>query len=115
VDPVKKRLRGDTHVEGTTHQNQRKGYRLPVKLPYSLVAGAVSREFRIHAESINLSKFGMRVRTEAELTSGQTVEVILLEVTPRPVVARVVWVGQPAGSHQFEFGLEYVIPSPRLV
>lgn len=102
-------------MEGTTHQNQRKGYRLPVKLPYSLVAGAVSREFRIHAESINLSKFGMRVRTEAELTSGQTVEVILLVGTPRPVMARVVWVDKATSSNQFEFGLEYITPASRPV
>ena len=102
-------------MDGTTHQSQRKGYRLPVRLPYSLVAGALSKDFRIHAESINLSKYGMRVRTEAELTSGQTVEVILMVGTPRPVMARVVWVDKVATSHQFEFGLEYIIPASRPV
>ena len=95
-------------MNGTTHQNQRKGHRLPVRLPYSLVPG--SNEITIPAESINLSKSGMRLRTETQLSSGQTVEVILLEVTPHPVMARVVWGGIPTSSNLYEFGLEYIIP-----
>ena len=90
------------------HENQRNGRRLPVRLPYSLVFGDGSREVTIHAESINVSKSGLRVRTDSQLLPGQTVAVALLDVTPRPVVARVVWVGQPDGPNQYEFGLEYV-------
>ena len=102
-------------MNGTSHENQRKGHRLPVRLPFSLVVGKGSKEVTIRAESINISKSGMRVRTESQLFSGQTVEVILLEGTPYPVVARVVWVGDPANPNQFEFGLEYVTRSPQPV
>ena len=102
-------------MSGKTQQNQRKGHRIPVRLPFSLVAGKGSKEGTIPAESINLSKSGMRLRSEAQLSYGQTVEVILLEGTPRPVMARVVWGGKPTGSNQYEFGLEYIVPSPRPV
>jgi PilZ domain len=96
-------------MDGGDHQNQRKGHRLPVKLPYSLVSGSGSDAIVINAESINLSKSGMRLRTDSELTSGQTVEVVLLEgASANPVLARVVWVGKSAGSDEYEFGLEYI-------
>lgn len=97
-------------MNADTNQNRRNGYRLPVKLPFSIVAGAGSNEITIPAESINLSKSGMRVKTETQLSSGQAVEVTLLEGTPHPVPARVVWVGEPTGPNQYEFGLEYVTP-----
>jgi hypothetical protein len=98
-------------LDGTSHENERKGRRLPIRLPYSLVVGDGENELVVRAESINLSKSGMRVRTDSQLFPGQTVEVILLEGTPHTVVARVVWVGQPDGPNQYEFGLEYV-PRP---
>ena len=96
-------------------QNERKGHRLPVRLPYSLVASAGSQEITIPAESINLSKSGMRLRTEMQLSSGQIVEVILMKVTPHPVRARVVWGWKATNSNQCEFGLEYIPLSPRSV
>lgn len=99
----------------TTQQNERKAYRLPVKLPYSLVAGAGGQEVTIPAESINLSKSGMRLKTQTELSFGQIVEVILMQGTPHAVTARVVWVWKPTSSNQFEFGLEYVTSSARQV
>jgi len=102
-------------LNGTTHQYHRKGHRLPVKLPFSLVPSAGSKEIAILGESINLSKYGMRVRTETELPSGQIVEVTLLEGTPHPVMARVVWVWKATSSNLCEFGLEYVTPSVRPV
>jgi hypothetical protein len=79
-----------------------------VRLPFSLVAGTGTRKLTFPAESINLSKFGVCLRTETQLFPGQTVEVILLEGRPDPVVARVVWVGKPTGLNQFEFGLKYI-------
>lgn len=102
-------------MNGNSHHSLRKGHRLPVRLPFSLIVGAGSNEFTIPAESINVSKSGMRVRRETQLYSGQTVEVILLEGTPRPIVARVVWAGKPTNPHQYEFGLQYLTPSPRPV
>jgi len=101
-------------LDALTQEFQRNGRRLAVRLPYSLiVAGGGGRDIAVRAESVNLSKTGMRVRSESQLSPGQTVEVVLLEGTPHPVVARVVWVGPSAGSEQYEFGLEYVPrPSP---
>lgn len=95
-------------LDGMTQENQRKGRRIPVRLPYSLVVSDDGNSISIQAESINISKFGMRVRTDSQLFPGQTVEVILLEGAPHPVVARVVWVGQSGDPNQFEFGLEYL-------
>jgi hypothetical protein len=97
----------------TSKQNQRKGHRLPVRLPYSLVTSTVRKETTIPAESINVSKTGMRVKAETELSSGQAVEVILMVGTPRPVMARVVWTEKTPGSNQFEFGIEYITPPTR--
>lgn len=102
-------------MDGTTHEDQRKAHRLPVRLPFSLVAGNGNNGKPIPAESINLSKFGVCVRTETQLFPGQTVEVILLEGTPDPVAARVVRVGKPPGPNQYEFGLEYIPASPHLI
>jgi hypothetical protein len=79
-------------------------------LPYSLVTKAVSEETAIPAESINVSKSGIRVKSETELASGQSVEVILMVGTPRPVMARVVWTEKTPGSNQFEYGIEYSTP-----
>ena len=90
---------------------QRNGRRLAVRLPYALVVGDRGQEITIHAESINLSKTGMRVRAHAELPLGQIVEVTLQGGTSHPVVARVVWVSRPNGPNHYEFGLEYV-PRP---
>jgi hypothetical protein len=81
---------------------------LAVRLPYSLIVGDRGREVVVRAESVNLSKTGMRVRSESQLSPGQTVEVVLMEGTPHPVVARVVWVGQASGTDHYEFGLEYL-------
>lgn len=102
-------------MDGTTYQSQRKGIRLPVRLTCSLVADTGSKEFRIPAESINLSKCGMRLRTETQLSSGQTVEVILLVETLYHIMARVVWVDKTTSSNQFELGLEYITPSQQPV
>lgn len=100
-------------MDGSDNQNQRKGHRLPVRLPYSLVAGSGDDAIVINAESINLSKSGMRLRTDSELLSGQTVEVVLLEgASANPVLARVVWVGKSANSDEYEFGLEYIPTAP---
>lgn len=95
-------------LDGMTQENQRNGKRLPVRLPYSLVVSDDGNTLTIQAESINISKSGMRVKTDSQLYPGQTVEVILLEGAPHPVVARVVWVGQSGDPNQFEFGLEYL-------
>ncbi len=103
-------------MDGNDNQNQRKGHRLPVRLPYSLVSGSGNDAIVINAESINLSKSGMRLRTDSEITSGQTVEVVLLDgATANPVLARVVWVGKSAESDEYEFGLEYIPTSPHPV
>ncbi len=96
-----------------THDNQRNGRRIPVRLPYSLMVGGGDQGVTIRAESINVSKSGIRVRAESQLALGQTVEVVLMEGTAHPVVARVVWVSQPNGPDHYEFGLEY-IPRPPL-
>jgi len=102
-------------LDGMTQENQRKGRRIPVRLPYSLVVSDDGNSLTIQAESINISKSGMRVRTDSLLYPGQTVEVILLEGSPHPVVARVVWVGQTGGPNAFEFGLEYIARSTQPV
>jgi hypothetical protein len=100
-------------LDGMSHEFQRKGRRLAVRLPYSLVVGDGGRELSIPAESINVSKTGIRVKTASELFLGQTVEVVLMEGTPHPVVARVVWVDKPNGPNHYEFGLEYIsLPRP---
>ena len=96
-------------LDQSVYESQRSGRRLPVRLPYSLVVGDGGREMTIRAESVNVSKSGMRVRTGLQLAPGQTVEVVLMEGTPRPVVAKVVWAGQPDGPSGYEFGLEYVL------
>ena len=95
-------------MDATTYQPQRKGIRLPVRLTCSLVGGDGSKGFRVPAESINLSKCGMRLRTETQLSSGQTVEVILLVESLYHIMGRVVWVDKVASSNQFELGVEYI-------
>ncbi|MGA2984439.1 MAG: PilZ domain-containing protein [Terriglobia bacterium] len=102
-------------MDGTTRQNQRKSHRISVRLTFSLVAKAGGKEITIPAESINLSKSGMRLKAETQLSSGETVEVTLMEGTPHPIVARVVWAAKPNNPNQYEFGLEYILPSPRPV
>jgi hypothetical protein len=57
-----------------------------------------------------LSKTGLRLRTETKIPLGKTVEVILLEGTPNPVIARVVWASEPTSPNVYELGLEYVGP-----
>ena len=101
-------------MDDRKHGSQRKGCRLPVRLPYTLVASDAGRMIEMAAESINVSKAGARIKTEAQLTTGQTVEVTLSLGTPIPVVARVVWVGDATDPEGNEFGIEYVIP-PRPV
>jgi len=91
-----------------TQQAQRKSHRIPVRLPFSLAVVSDSKVVTVRAESIDLSKSGMRVRTDTPLASGQTLEVTLLEGTPNPVAARVVWAGNPTSPDEYEFGLEYV-------
>jgi hypothetical protein len=102
-------------MDGTKRRNQRRSHRLSVRLTFTLVAKAGGKEITISAESINLSKSGMRLRTEAQLSSGQTVEVTLMEGTPHPIVARVVWAATPTDPNKYEFGLEYLTPPPRPV
>lgn len=90
-------------MSGITYENERNGRRLPVRLPFSVVL----RGATIRAESINLSKSGLRLRTDSQLALGETVQVMLLEGKPYPAAARVIWAG-PADTDQYEVGLQYV-------
>lgn len=102
-------------MNGITQPVQRKSRRLPVRLPFSLALVSESQVQTFPAQSIDLSKSGLRVRTATQFTSGQTLEVTLLEGPARPVPARVVWAGSPTAANEYEFGLEYISGSAQAV
>jgi len=59
--------------------------------------------------TVDVSTLGARIRSELSLTPGQMVEVVPVNGSD-PVVARVVWVGNPASELQGQAGLEFLDP-----
>lgn len=61
------------------------------------------------AYTVDVLTLGARIRSELSLTPGQMVEVVPVNGSD-PVVARVVWVGNPASELQGQAGLEFLDP-----
>jgi len=59
--------------------------------------------------TVDVSTLGARIRSDLALTPGQMVEVVPVNGSD-PVVARVVWVGNPASELQGQAGLEFLDP-----
>jgi len=61
------------------------------------------------AYTVDVSRLGARIQSELSLAPGQMVEVVPVNGSD-PVVARVVWVGNPASELQGQAGLEFLDP-----
>lgn len=64
------------------------------------------------ASTIDHSRFGIRLESEALLTPGQIVEVIPNGATEYLLLCRVIWVGEPGTPSAGEAGLEFLYPLP---
>jgi PilZ domain len=62
------------------------------------------------AVTIDLCVFGARVHTEASLSPGQSIDLIVKEDVPHIIPAQVIWVdGMRSGSHK-EAGISFTDP-----
>lgn len=64
------------------------------------------------ASTIDHSRLGIRVKSEAPLQPGQILEVIPNGSNEYLLLCRVIWVGEPGTPSEGEAGLEFLYPLP---
>ncbi|MHB8654103.1 MAG: PilZ domain-containing protein [Terriglobia bacterium] len=85
--------------------------RVPIHVPAVMVVKAGNGESIFRGTAIDTSEHGVRIETSfTSLTSGQTVEVVLMGDLQRALRCRVVWVQQKHAEHYGHLGLEFVSP-----
>ncbi len=65
-----------------------------------------------HATTVDLSPSGLRLQSDANLTPGQPVSLLLATEPPSFIKARVVWVGTADSAQVGQAGFEFLNPSP---
>lgn len=89
----------------------RRSRRVATSAPAMLVIHSENRESIYRGTAIDSSEHGVRIKTSfTSLTSGQTVEVVLLGDLKRALRCRVVWVQPRRSDHYGHLGLEFVSP-----
>jgi len=85
--------------------------RVPINVPAVMVVKAGDGESIFRGTAIDTSDHGVKVETSfTSLTSGQTVEVVLMGVLKRALRCRVVWVQEMRAGHYGYLGLEFMNP-----
>ena len=92
----------ETAVPFSTRNNQRVSRTLPI----TLLLDYKDSEIEHAASTVNMSERGLRIQTWAQLTCGQTLEVLTENTGSRLAHCRVVWVHQQDANPPFEAGLE---------
>jgi hypothetical protein len=89
---------------------RRRSERSYERMPLTLRFRSEDGEVRWPARTVDLSQHGFRVRTNAALVPGQTIEAVSPEGHFRPVACRVAWVGSKSGNMPIDAGLEFLSP-----
>jgi len=80
------------------------------QIPVLLSVGNMAPAAPHTASIVDLSFLGMRVRAEAQLKPGQTVNVTRMTGAPAIIPGQVVWVGPPGSNEEGQAGLRYINP-----
>ena len=79
------------------------------QIPVLLSVGNMAPAAPHTASIVDLSFLGMRVRAEAQLKPGQTVNVTRMTGAPAIIPGQVVWVGPPGSNEEGQAGLGTVL------
>jgi hypothetical protein len=98
-----------THfIEAASQFDRRRSRRVTARLRAKLSARGRLFWARRKAFIVEYSMLGLRVRSEAGLTSGQVVRVASETNPAQPTVCRVVWVGRVGSRNEGEAGLAFL-------
>jgi len=85
--------------------------RVPTHVPAVMVVNAGNGQSIFRGTAIDTSEHGARIETSfTSLTSGQTIEVVLMGDLRRALRCRVVWVQQKKSEYYGHLGIEFVSP-----
>ncbi len=95
------------NVPETKHNDRRQYPRKLVEKPLVVLFDFAGRGAAREALTVDLSQKGARIRTDLELISGQSVD-LLAKDSINTVPSQVVWVGNPGPDRVREIGLQFL-------
>jgi hypothetical protein len=91
----------------TNLHDDRRYARMPVKRHLMVLFDFAGRGAAREASTVDLSRTGTRIRTDIELTPGQSVD-LLAKNSVNTVPSQVVWVGNTGPDRVREIGLQFL-------
>ena len=91
----------------TNLRDHRRDPRMRVEKQLMVLFDFAGRGAAREASTVNLSPTGARIRTDIELTPGQSVD-LLARNSVNTVPSQVVWVGNTGPDHVREIGLQFL-------
>ncbi len=91
----------------TKHTDRRQYPRKLVQKPVVVLFDFVGRGAAREASTVDLSQKGARIRTDLDLTPGQSLD-LLAKGSINTVPSQAVWVGNPGPNRVREIGLQFL-------
>jgi PilZ domain len=89
----------------------RQAKRVCARVPVQVLTNQQTAESH-PASTIDHSRLGIRVKSDAQFQTGQILEVIPNGTNDYILLCRVIWVGEPGTPSEGEAGLEFLYPLP---
>jgi hypothetical protein len=86
----------------------RRSQRVVTRMPVRLLVESHGQLNAYSAHTLDISSQGLRIRTDASLKPGQTLQVVTVAASSSQLWSRVVWVGAPMSELEGEGGLEFL-------
>lgn len=97
-------------MEPASSSHIRRSRRVSATIPISLLMEREDSKTEHGATTVDLSRYGVRVRTALALFPGQMVGVVPSRDSGQVIPTRVVWVQQAESGHGSLAGLEFLNP-----
>ena len=93
-------------MEEKTQTGTRRSERKPVQMAVTIVLEGDEAEFA--GTTVDLSPYGLRVRSDATLAPGQPVGLVLSTEPDCVIKARIAWVGRADSAQAGQAGFEFM-------
>lgn len=100
-------INSEDNVAETKSTDRRQYPRTPVEKPLTVLFDFAGRGAAREASTVDLSQKGVRIRTDIELTPGQSVDLLAKDAV-NTVPTQVVWVGKSGSDGVREIGLQFL-------
>jgi hypothetical protein len=95
-------------MQASEHPRGRRSQRVVTRMPVRLLVELHGQLNAYSAHALDISPQGLRIRTDASLKPGQTLQVVTVVASSSQLWSRVVWVGAPKSDREGEAGLEFL-------